>query len=135
MSVTLGVRPAGTRWWPAGLAWAPWMLTLLGLAATAWFDHLLDQAGRPELVQLTAGGGVTVVLAAVSAATAGAIELLAIKGALLDQRQPISAQALQQLKRFLLDAGTSPLFGANPALARRAARQLQWSFTGRPEPN
>lgn len=33
-------------------------------------------------------------------------ELLAIKGALLDQRQPISAQALQQLKRFLLDAGT-----------------------------
>ena len=61
-------------------------------------------------------------------------ELLAIQGAPLDHRQPISAQALQQLKRFLLDPGTSALFGGNPALARRAVRQLQWRFTGRPEP-
>jgi hypothetical protein len=61
-------------------------------------------------------------------------ELLAIQGALLDHRQPISAQALQQLRRFLLDPGTSPLFGSNPARARRAALHLQWSFTGRPEP-
>ena len=28
----------------------------------------------------------------------------------------------------------SPLFGEDPALARKAAEQLQWSFTGRPEP-
>jgi hypothetical protein len=55
------------------LAWALWTLAILGLAATTWFDHLLRQAGRPELVQLTAGGGVSVVLAAVSAATSGAI--------------------------------------------------------------
>jgi hypothetical protein len=60
-------------------------------------------------------------------------ELLAIQRALLDQRQPISAQALQQLKEFLRMPGSSPLFGSNPTLARRAARQLQWSFTGRPE--
>jgi hypothetical protein len=61
-------------------------------------------------------------------------ELLAIQGALLDHRQPISAQALGELRRFLLDPGTSPLFGSDPARARRAARRLQWSFTGRPEP-
>ena len=73
MPVTPDARPARTRWWPAGLAWALWVLTLLSLAATAWFDHLLDQAGRPELVQLTAGSGVILVLGAVSAATAGAI--------------------------------------------------------------
>lgn len=61
-------------------------------------------------------------------------ELFAIKEALVDPRQPISAQALQQLKGFLTDPSTSPLFGTNPVRARRAAHQLQWSFTGRPEP-
>jgi hypothetical protein len=71
--VTSDVRPARTRWWPVGLAWALWVLTLLSLAATAWLDNLLDQAGRPELVQLTAGSGVILVLGAVSAATAGAV--------------------------------------------------------------
>src|SRR5919197_5469934 len=37
--------------WPAVLAWAAWALALLGLAAAAWLDHLLRQAGRPELAQ------------------------------------------------------------------------------------
>ena len=68
-SVARGVSPQ----WAARLAWALWLLAMLGLAATAWFDHLLRQAGRPELVQMTAGDGVTSVLAAVSAATSGAI--------------------------------------------------------------
>jgi hypothetical protein len=71
-AVTPAARLAWSRRWAAGLAWALWALTLLGLAATGWFDHLLRQAGRPELVQLDAGG-VTVVLAAVSAATAGVV--------------------------------------------------------------
>jgi hypothetical protein len=61
-------------------------------------------------------------------------ELAAINAALLDQRQPVSAQALRQLKPFLNDPNASPLFGEDPALARKAAEQLQWSFTGRPEP-
>jgi hypothetical protein len=60
--------------------------------------------------------------------------LLAIAGALGDERQPISAVALRQLKRFLTDPASSPLFGEDPAAAGRAARQLQCSFTGHPEP-
>jgi hypothetical protein len=59
--------------------------------------------------------------------------LAAINAALLDQRQPVSAQALRQLKPFLQDPNASPLFGEDPALARKAAERLQWSFTGRPE--
>ena len=71
--MTSPARPAWSpRWWAAGVAWALWTLTLLNLAATARFDQLLRQAGRPELVQLDAGG-VAVVLSAVSAATAGAV--------------------------------------------------------------
>ena len=72
MAVVAGVRPRWWRWRPAGLAWALWALAMLSLSATAWFDHLLRQAGRPELVQLDAGA-VTVVLAVVSGATAGAV--------------------------------------------------------------
>jgi hypothetical protein len=59
--------------------------------------------------------------------------LLAIASALDDQRQPISSTALRQLKTFLTEAGTSPLFGDNPAAARHAAQELQRSFTGHPE--
>jgi hypothetical protein len=35
------------------LAWAP---ATLGLAAIAWLDHLVRQAGRPDLATLTADG-------------------------------------------------------------------------------
>jgi hypothetical protein len=54
------------------LAWAPWALTLLCLPVVAWFDHLLRQAGRPELTWSEAGG-VLYGVAAVSAATVGAV--------------------------------------------------------------
>jgi hypothetical protein len=60
--------------------------------------------------------------------------LLAIAGALGDERQPVSAAALRPLTRFLTDPSTSPLFGNDPATARCAAEQLQRSFTGHPEP-
>jgi hypothetical protein len=60
--------------------------------------------------------------------------LLAVAGALVDERQPVSAAALRQLRRFLTDPSASPLFGDDPATARLAARQLQHSFTGHPEP-
>jgi hypothetical protein len=60
-------------------------------------------------------------------------ELLAVKEALLDTRRPISA-AVQQLKTFLSHPGASRLFGADPVIVRRAARQLQRSFAEHPEP-
>ena len=41
-------------------------------------------------------------------------ELLAIKEALQDHRQPISTAALRQLKTFLTDPLASPLFGTDP---------------------
>jgi hypothetical protein len=65
-------QPARPRRWPAGLAWALWALTLLGLAATVWLDRLLRQAGRPELAALPASG-IPLAVAAVSAATVGAV--------------------------------------------------------------
>jgi hypothetical protein len=58
--------------WPARLAWALWVLTVLGLLATAWLDRLLRQAGRPELTALPASG-VPLAVAEVSAVTVGAV--------------------------------------------------------------
>jgi hypothetical protein len=66
---------AGKAWprsWPAGLAWALWALTLLGLAATFWLDELLRQAGHPGLAIL-GGGNAILAVGAVSAATVGAV--------------------------------------------------------------
>jgi hypothetical protein len=72
MALTTTVRPARAHWRPAGLAWALWALAMLGLAAVPWFDHLLREAGRPDLAQLDASG-VPGVLAIVSATTVGAV--------------------------------------------------------------
>jgi len=70
--VTAAGRSAWARWWPAGLAWALWVLALLGVATIPWFDHLLRQAGRSELTQLHA---ITLpsVVAALIAVTVGAV--------------------------------------------------------------
>jgi hypothetical protein len=70
-------RPAWPRWrrwrWrPAGLAWALWALAMLSIPAAAWLDHLLRQAGRPDLLELTPTA-IPPVLGAVSAATVGAV--------------------------------------------------------------
>jgi hypothetical protein len=72
MGVTAGARPASARRWTAGPAWAIWVLTLLGLVATAWLDHLLRQAGAPELAAL-AVSSIPLMVAALSAATVGAV--------------------------------------------------------------
>ena len=58
--------------WPAGLAWALWLLNMLALAVVPWMDRLLRQAGRPDLVQLTLETAFPVV-AMVSGATVGAV--------------------------------------------------------------
>ena len=60
------------RRWPAALAWALWALAMLGIAAVLWFDHLLRQAGRADLVQVNASG-LPWLLALVSAPTVGAV--------------------------------------------------------------
>jgi two-component system, NarL family, sensor kinase len=54
------------------LAWALWALTTFTWATAAWLDHLLRQAGRPDLVQL-APESVSLIVAAMSAATVGAV--------------------------------------------------------------
>jgi hypothetical protein len=54
------------------VAWALWALAMLGIVAAFWFDHLLRQAGRADLVQVNAGG-LPWLLALVSAPTVGAV--------------------------------------------------------------
>jgi hypothetical protein len=54
------------------LAWTLWSLGILALPAVAWSDHLLRQAGRPDLVQLTPGTA-SPVLTVLSAGTVGAV--------------------------------------------------------------
>jgi hypothetical protein len=73
MAVIPATRVARPRWWPGVAAWALWALTVLSLPVIAWLDHLSRQAGRPELAQLGGGPVVAPVLAAVSAATVGAV--------------------------------------------------------------
>jgi hypothetical protein len=58
--------------WTAPLAWTLLALTLVGLAAGAWLDHLLRQAGMPELTWFRSAG-IADVVTAVSAATVGAV--------------------------------------------------------------
>jgi signal transduction histidine kinase len=55
------------------LAWALWALTLLGLAAALWLDRLLGQTGYAELAFLWGSGNLPLLVAAVSAATVGAV--------------------------------------------------------------
>jgi hypothetical protein len=54
------------------LAWAVWLLAPLGLAAVAWFDHLLRRAGYSDMGYLAANT-VPYMVAALSAATVGAV--------------------------------------------------------------
>jgi hypothetical protein len=68
-AVSPAARPVWARWWPAGLAWVLWLLTMLALAAIPWLDRLLRQAGRPDLEQWD----LAPVVAAASAATVGAV--------------------------------------------------------------
>jgi hypothetical protein len=72
MAVTRAARLARPHWWPGVAAWALWALTMLAIPGIAWLDHLSRRAGRPELAQLTVGA-VPPELAAVSAATVGAV--------------------------------------------------------------
>jgi hypothetical protein len=56
----------------ARLAWALWGLAMFALASAAWLDHLLRQAGRPDLALLDAAT-LTVAGAHLGLATVGAV--------------------------------------------------------------
>ena len=60
------------RPWPRLVAWSLWALAVAGVATIPWFDHLLRQAGRPDLTQLNAST-LPLVLAALVAASVGAV--------------------------------------------------------------
>ena len=70
--MSAATRPARSRWRPVVLACGLWALVLLGLVATAWLNHLLRRAGRPDLAERGADP-VPTALAALSAATVGAV--------------------------------------------------------------
>ena len=72
MGMTRGARAAWPRWWPAGLGWALWALTLLAIPAVAWLDQLLRRAGLAEMAWLHLSS-IPQTAAAVSAATVGAV--------------------------------------------------------------
>src|SRR5574341_213055 len=72
MAMTTDVRRARMRRRPVALAWALWALALLGLATIPCFDHVLREAGRPELIQLNATG-VAFVVGIASGTTVGAV--------------------------------------------------------------
>ena len=59
--------------WARGVAWGLWALTLAGLGAGLWLDTLLRRAGYPELAYLLSGGDFSTLVAAVSAASVGAL--------------------------------------------------------------
>jgi hypothetical protein len=69
--VSRAARAAGPGRWAPGLAWLLWALTLSGLAAIFWLDHLLRQAGRPELT--IRAHELTYVAAVAGMATVGAV--------------------------------------------------------------
>ena len=71
--MTPTARKAWPGWWPAGLAWALWALFMVGMALGVRLDHLLRQAGRPDMVQFTAENAIYAVLGLVSTATVGAL--------------------------------------------------------------
>jgi hypothetical protein len=55
------------------LAWLLWSLAVFGISGIAWLDHLLRQAGRPDLAQLAGSTIVLPTLGMVIAATVGAV--------------------------------------------------------------
>jgi hypothetical protein len=71
--VTPVARAARPRRWSGVLAWALWALAMLGLAVAAWLDHLQRQAGSSETAWLLQPASVPLLVAALSAATVGAL--------------------------------------------------------------
>jgi hypothetical protein len=69
MAVTPAARLVRPRQWSGVVAWALWLLVLLGMAVGFWLEDLLRQAGWADPLDTAVGPTV----AAVSAATVGAV--------------------------------------------------------------
>ncbi len=108
--MTAAARVARARWWPAGLAWALWVLAMLGPAVISGLDHLLRQAGRPDLTQLAA----LPVFALVSAATIGVVV------ASRQRRHPVG-WLLLALGMFMAAGGVAASYAPYALLARPGA--------------
>ncbi|HEV8372751.1 MAG TPA: hypothetical protein VGR68_06085 [Actinomycetota bacterium] len=67
--MTPAARLAQPRQWSGVVAWALWVLVVLGMAAGFWLEDLLRRAGRADPLDTAVGPTV----AAVSAATVGAV--------------------------------------------------------------
>jgi hypothetical protein len=72
-AVTSAAGLGRPRRWAAGLAWALWALSILGLAVVPWLDSRLRQVGRPDLAAFVLGNVIGPILATLSAATVGAV--------------------------------------------------------------
>jgi hypothetical protein len=121
MAVTAGGRPAWPPWWPAGLAWTLWALAIPGgFAVVVRLDHLLRQAGRPDLGLLTPNQ-YAYVLTLVSAATVGAV---------LASRRPrhvVAAGVAQGYADYGLQARPGSLPGARWVALYGDAPGIVWS--------
>jgi len=71
--VTTTTRIARGRRGRPVVAWSLWALAMLGIAVTAWMDHLLRRMGRTDLAPLHTSDAVPYVVAIVTAATVGAV--------------------------------------------------------------
>jgi hypothetical protein len=71
--VTPVARAAPPRRWAGVVAWAVWALAMLGLAVAAWLDQLQRHAGSPQTALVLEAASVPLLVAAVSAATVGAL--------------------------------------------------------------
>jgi hypothetical protein len=89
------------RWRPAGLAWGLWTLAIVWLAPAVWLQHLLSQAGRPDLAVLDPAA------IAVAAAHVG----LATVGAVVASRQPRHPVGWLLLAFGVARPGTLPAAG------------------------
>jgi hypothetical protein len=110
VAVTPAPRPHRTHRWPSTLVWGLLALAVLGLAVVVWFDHLLRQAGRPDLSPL-GSDDYGFVLTAASAVTVGA--LLTLRR----PRHPVG-WLLLALGLSVLTAGVSDGYAAYGLLVR-----------------
>ena len=145
MAVSTAAPEARPRRRPGVAAWALWALTILGLVVAAWLDHLLRQAGMPELGGLQAASA-PLLAAAVSAATVGAVlaaSLIAwLTGTLERFRSTVAGEVLtasgladkprtRWLTRPAQELGCTPA-GTSGAVPRGSPTQAPHQRAGRP---